>query len=67
MSPDISGSNVVWSGCDGGTGSSCDGGDWEIYMTTISEPNPVPSMSFGSLALLAGVLLGVAAWARRGS
>ena len=63
--PAISGSNVVWHGCDGGTGFDCTGGDWEIYMTTIS--NPVPSISFGGLALLASLVLGVVAWARRGS
>ena len=25
--PDISGSNVVWTGCGGGTGDLCDGGN----------------------------------------
>ena len=63
--PAISGSNVVWHGCDGGTvvfPDTCSGGDWEIYMTTI--PNPVPSLSFDGLALLAGLLLGSVAWAR---
>ncbi|MBW1685579.1 MAG: hypothetical protein JRS35_11045 [Deltaproteobacteria bacterium] len=57
--PGISGSNVVWSGCDGG--------DWEIYMTTITGRTPVPSISFSGLALLAGLVLGIVAWARRGS
>ena len=28
----ISGSNVVWRGCDGGTLPNCTGGDYEIYL-----------------------------------
>ena len=40
--------------------------DYEIYMTTIPEMNPFPSISFGGLALLAGLVLGIVAWARRG-
>jgi len=63
--PAISGSNVVWYGCDGGTLFDCTGGDWEIYMATITEP--VPSLSFGGLALLAALVLGSVVWARRGS
>ncbi len=66
--PDISGSNVVWHGCDGGTvvfPDTCSGGDYEIYMATITEP--VPSLSFGGLALLAGLVLGIVGWARWGS
>ena len=31
-SPAISGSNVVWTGCDGGSDRYCTGGDWEIYL-----------------------------------
>jgi len=27
----ISGSNLVWQHCDGGTDHFCSGGDWEIY------------------------------------
>jgi hypothetical protein len=30
--PAISGSNVVWYGCEGGTGWNCSGGDFEIYL-----------------------------------
>jgi len=40
-----------------------DGNDWEVYMTTI--PEPVPSISFGGLALLAGLVVGSVAWARQ--
>ena len=147
VDPAISGSNVVWRGCDGGVGYFCDGGDFEIYLwsggtiTNISnnstddwspaisgsnivwdasdgndyeiylwgngtilnitndstgdrdpaisgsnvvwrnqefhdpyihllrgvEPPPraVPSVSFGGLALLAGLVLGIVAWTRR--
>ena len=53
--PAISGSNVVWQGRDGTVES-----DDEIYMTDISEPNPVPSISFGGLALLGGLVLAIA-------
>jgi hypothetical protein len=35
-------------------------GDFEIYMTTIGEP--VPSISVGGLALLAGLVLCTAGW-----
>ena len=52
---DISGPNVVW--------ASDDGNDSEIYITTIS--NPVPSISFGGLALLGGLLLSIGVLARR--
>jgi hypothetical protein len=30
--PAISGSNVVWHGCDGSSHYTCLGGDWEIYL-----------------------------------
>ena len=48
--PDISGSNVVWYGCDGGTGSICTGGDFEIYLwdgdgTTQITNNSTPDYS----------------------
>jgi hypothetical protein len=37
------------------------------FLHVVPEPNPVPSISFGGLALLAGLVLGSGAWARRGS
>ena len=59
--------------CDDGAERGCDGGSVRLpdglrdlhddhYRTT-----PVPSISFGGLALLAGLVLGSVAWARRGS
>ena len=59
--PAISGSNVVW--------QRWDGQDYEIHFMRGAPPPPaqlVPSVSFGGLALLAGPLLSVVAWARRG-
>jgi hypothetical protein len=55
VSPAVSGSNVVWFGEDGSIDN-----DYEIYMTTITGPTPVPSISLGGLALLAGLVLGTA-------
>ena len=107
--PAISGSDVVWQSCDGGSYPSCDAGigdiylwsggtttqitdnstdDWlvdisganvvwhrddgnkeEIYLMRGAPPSAqlVPSISPGGLALLAGVVLGIVARARRGS
>jgi hypothetical protein len=59
--PDISGSKVVWDGRDGDYPV-----DYEIYMTTIPGPIHVPSISFSGFALLAGLVVGSVAWARRG-
>ena len=39
--PSISGSNVVWQGCDGGTGDFCVGGDWELYLWNGSTTSPL--------------------------
>ena len=58
MYPAISGANVVW--------MRDDGNDYEIYMSTFTTPVPVPSISFGGLALLAGLVICFVAWARRG-
>ena len=58
--PDISGSNVVW--------RRHDGNDYEIYLMRGAPPAPaelVTSVSVGGLALLAGLVLGIVAWARR--
>ena len=60
--PTISGSNVVW--------MNGDGGYFEIHLMRGAPPVPVPlvpSISPGGLALLAGLVLGIVAWARRGS
>jgi hypothetical protein len=58
-------SDLEWEDCYGGTYPNCTGGDFGIYMTTVAEP--LPSISFGGLALLAGLVLGIVAWARRGT
>jgi len=54
--PGISGSSVVWQS------------NYEIYLMLDAPPAPdaVPSISPGGLALLAGLVLGIVAWARRG-
>jgi hypothetical protein len=47
---------------------TCFDGDWEVYLMRGAPPlaSAVPSISFGGLALLAGLVLGAVAWARRG-
>jgi hypothetical protein len=61
--PAISGSNVVWYARDGSVDD-----DFEIYFARGAPPVviPVPSVSFGGLSLLAGLVLCVVAWAGRG-
>jgi len=58
-SADISGSNVVWTGCWWDSYWGCLD-DEEIYFATV--PTAVPSISSGGLALLAGLVLGSAVW-----
>jgi hypothetical protein len=59
IDPEISGSNVAWQGYDGN--------DYEIYFMRGAPRSAelVPSISFGGLALLAGLALGIVAWARQ--
>ena len=61
--PDISGSIVVWQSCFWDAYIGCVD-DREIYMASIPVA-PVPAISFGGLALLAGLVLGTAVWATR--
>ena len=60
--PAIPGSNVVWYAQGGGVPN-----DYEIYLARGAPPRawPVPAVSFGGLALLAGLVLVIVAWARR--
>jgi PKD repeat protein len=39
--------------------------DYDTVEITVTEPNPVPSISFGGLALLAGLVLGSVVWAQQ--
>jgi beta propeller repeat protein len=44
--PAVSGSNVVWWGCDGGTpGTYCTGGDYEIYLYNGSTTTQITNNS----------------------
>ena len=61
--PAISGSNVVWRRWDGYND------DMEIYFMRGAPRSfgyAIPAISPGGLALLAGLVLGIVAWARRG-
>ena len=40
-------------------------GDVEAFVAGVFAPTPLPSISFGGLALLAGLVLGIVGWARR--